>query len=577
MVNSVKDSKSTVCTNCGKAITSLSKNTIPITATREEEYQKQIESGFGMYCPNCDHFLCLTCLPTIGAKSRKKLFSGLFSRTKPGNEMSLEDLPIDNAMRNKLEEKLRVKGTRIVVLRCVACGAYFGEFPEDKKRFVEDFAKKIIEDYDDITISETATFINDLQVFISRLEKYNLINKRAEQLEVVLELAIKEAGLPKLKQLITQHIENKEYDEARELCDKGTQWNGYLKEKGSWENDLQRIETLIKVSKLNSGQKKIIEGGPPRIITIKAQKYGAAHEELGKKRSQALADDEAKAFLAKAFEEISDNAPNSRRIWQKISDQKIPELTNIIVLMYLAKATSLRENGSFQAAVDYYDKAVNIGQKLDDSDQTAEFADNIFKAYMDKGLTLRNLGDNKTAVESYEKAIETLEKLVNLKGNAGLQGKVAEGYFNKGSALHGLGDYRAAFELYDSAIAIWERLVEAEGQTELQDNLSNCYKNKANLSVVLDEYKTAIETCQKGIAVYEELINSEGRTELKGDLALVKITKAIAQALMLQISEARNTAREALPVLRAEAKKTSRADLKSILNMFETNFGKLLE
>ena len=65
-------------------------------------------------------------------------------------------------------------------------------------------------------------------------------------------------------------------------------------------------------------------------------------------------------------------------------------------------------------------------------------------------------------MEFYDKAIQIRERLVMIEGRTELSDDLAKTYANKANALSDLGKHRAAVDFYDKAIEIYERLVVKE-------------------------------------------------------------------------------------------------------------------
>lgn len=271
MENSTKRDNGLKCINCKRAISSVHNQINSIAISTEQDYQKKITSGVGMYCPNCDHILCLACLPIVKEKGKTNLLTRLFGRSNRKLELNLEDIPaniLSNAARNKIEE-MQLKGMKISVLKCTTCEAYFGELTKDKNKRWEDLSEKITDNYDDITCAEITEMVSDLHVFISRLEKHNLIRERVDSLKNLMEETLDKVALPKLKEVIKVCIDKRQFDEAKKMCSQGKLWTGLMKNKRNWGKNLEEIEWLIDLTKSTSGQKKTIEA-VPRTIYIKA-------------------------------------------------------------------------------------------------------------------------------------------------------------------------------------------------------------------------------------------------------------------------------------------------------------------
>ena len=119
---------------------------------------------------------------------------------------------------------------------------------------------------------------------------------------------------------------------------------------------------------------------------------------------------------------------------------------------------------------------------------------------MNKGVVLRNLQRIPEALEEYDKAIAIWERLVHHEQQTHLANELAKAYLNKGNALQNLQQLTEALEGYDKAIAIWERLVHHEQQTHLANELATAYMNKALLlekqkewGAALDGYEAAVQ------------------------------------------------------------------------------------
>jgi len=127
--------------------------------------------------------------------------------------------------------------------------------------------------------------------------------------------------------------------------------------------------------------------------------------------------------------------------------------------------------------------AKRLGRKLDQGLISARFSrsawNDLAMAYMNKAVALGDLGDHRAAVEFYEKAIQIYERLVAKEGRAELANDLAMAFMNKANALDALGEPRAAMDFYDHTILIYEQLVVKEGRSELVHGLAAAYMNKA--------------------------------------------------------------------------------------------------
>ena len=279
---------------------------------------------------------------------------------------------------------------------CNRCS--LGGLPRDQEKRFEEFAKKIVENYDAITLAEVIGVITDLEVFISRLKIYNLyFNERIEQLRSTMEQILQNAAFPKLKEQIANFIKNEHYNEAKMLCVQGTNWANSMKNKGKWEHDLKLIETIIELSKSTSGQKMVIEA-PQKTLYVAAQNDGG---------DTALSKFKAESHLNMAIEIVSNN-------------------------------------GDLQFALNYCDQAIEIYERLVNTEGGKELGRNLAGAYYNKAVGLSRFGDNPASMEFYDKAIEIFERLVNTEGRKELGNHLAMVYRNRAAVLSHLGDNPAS-------------------------------------------------------------------------------------------------------------------------------------
>ena len=201
------------------------------------------------------------------------------------------------------------------------------------------------------------------------------------------------------------------------------------------------------------------------------------------------------------------------------------ELANDLVGTYINKANAVSDLGDHRGAVALYDQAIAILERLVNQEGRREVADDLATVYMNKANAVRALGDNRGAVALYDQAIAILERLVNQEGRRELANDLATVYMNKAVVVSDLGDNRGAVALCDQAIAILERLVNQEGRRELANHLALVYMNK---SEVVSDLGDKLMLCDQAIAIRERLVNQEGRRELADALATVYMNKANA-------------------------------------------------
>jgi len=140
-----------------------------------------------------------------------------------------------------------------------------------------------------------------------------------------------------------------------------------------------------------------------------------------------------------------------------------------------------RGSGTRQAqAIDdliAYEEAQQIFSRLVASGRT-EYEDDLATLCVEKAFVHGSAGDLPGALDMYDRAIEIYERLLHEEGRRELASDLAVCYNNKAEALRDLGDNRGAVALYNRAIELYERLVHEEGRHELVKQLAVCYHNQ---------------------------------------------------------------------------------------------------
>ena len=220
-------------------------------------------------------------------------------------------------------------------------------------------------------------------------------------------------------------------------------------------------------------------------------------------------------------------------IWERLVNlEGRRELANALARAYGNKALEVSVLGDNRGAVALYDQVIDIFGRLVNQEGRSELANDLAMAYMNKATEVGVLGDNRAAVSLYDRAIAIWERLVNREGRRELDNDLARAYGNKARAVSALGDNRSAVSLYDQAIVIRERQVNQEGRCELANDLAAAYMNKACVVSALGDNRGAVALYDQVIAIWERLVNREGHRELANHLATAYMNKAcVASAL----------------------------------------------
>ncbi len=210
-----------------------------------------------------------------------------------------------------------------------------------------------------------------------------------------------------------------------------------------------------------------------------------------------------------------------------VSQEERRELTNSLATAYMNKANVILTLKDYRDAVTLYDSAIKIREQLVNQGGQRELVGDLATLYSNKAAAVLLLGDNNTALALYDRAIEIIEPLVNQEKRRELQNVLAKLYSNKALVISNLGDYEGAVTLYDCAIKIMERLMNQEGQKELENALAKLYSDKAVAVSHLGDNNGALALYDRAIKIRERLVNQEGRRELEDQLAILYSNKAL--------------------------------------------------
>ena len=246
------------------------------------------------------------------------------------------------------------------------------------------------------------------------------------------------------------------------------------------------------------------------------------------------------------------------------------ELANDLAATYTSKAHAVGDIGD-NRAMELCDRAIKIRERLVNQEGRRELADDLAMTYRIKANAAGASGDNRKAVELYDQAIEIFERLVNQEGRWELADDLAETYRIKAISVRALGDNRKAVELYDQAIKILERLVNQEGRWELANDLAETYRIKANAVGDIGDNRKAVELYDQAIKILERLVNQEGRWELANDLAMNYTNKANAVGILGKHQAAVDLCDQAIKIRERLVNQEGRRDLANELAMTYQN------
>jgi serine/threonine protein kinase/tetratricopeptide (TPR) repeat protein len=217
-------------------------------------------------------------------------------------------------------------------------------------------------------------------------------------------------------------------------------------------------------------------------------------------------------------------------LWQRlIYRDRRQELTPNLVRTHLARASALRSLGENQEAIAFCDQVINLWQRLDNRRARHELREDLAAAYLNKGLAQRSLGETRLALDLYGKAVELFVQLVEREEQEELANELAQAYLSQASVLSALGEQRQALQRCDEAIQIRRRLVQREGRNELKGDLARAFLHKASVFRAQDNPAAGVSLYEQALALLTRVVREEGRDDLEPELARAYLSFARAR------------------------------------------------
>ncbi|MDA1052507.1 MAG: tetratricopeptide repeat protein [Planctomycetota bacterium] len=224
--------------------------------------------------------------------------------------------------------------------------------------------------------------------------------------------------------------------------------------------------------------------------------------------------------------------------------------TNYLAAAYMNRGVARRGQQDFAAAVQDYDRAIDLRKKLlaaCGGEQAAvstqrALVNDLAAAYMNRGVARQGQQDFAAAVQDYDRAIDLLEKLLAACGGEqaavsaqrALVNYLAAAYMNRGVARRGQQDFAAAVQDYDRAIELRKKLLAACGgeqaavstQPALVNDLAAAYVNRGVARQGQQDFAAAVQDYDRAIDLLEKLLADCG-----GEQAAVSAQRALVNDL----------------------------------------------
>jgi CHAT domain-containing protein len=151
---------------------------------------------------------------------------------------------------------------------------------------------------------------------------------------------------------------------------------------------------------------------------------------------------------------------------------------------YLNLGLQKYDLGELQEALQYWERALNIYQAINDLNGQAHILNNLGE------LHFRNLGEFETAIEFYQQAASIYQTI-------GIYGGQAKALFNLGEVNTFVGQFEKAIEYYQEVLSIDEEIGYRQGVAQALGNIGNNYICLENASLGVDYLQQAINVARE--------------------------------------------------------------------------------
>jgi tetratricopeptide (TPR) repeat protein len=153
--------------------------------------------------------------------------------------------------------------------------------------------------------------------------------------------------------------------------------------------------------------------------------------------------------------------------------------------------------GEYDEALRYFEKSLEIKEKIGDSEGMA--------------LSLINIGTTYFRRGDFDEALEHLERSLHIGKKIDAEGCIASCFLNIGNIRANLGEYDEAIEYYDRSLMIYERIGALSAVATLLNNIAIIHQDRG-------EYALGLESYEKSRKIMERIDDQHGLARALGNI-----------------------------------------------------------
>jgi len=315
------------------------------------------------------------------------------------------------------------------------------------------------------------------------------------------------------------------------------------------EVDHQRALSLI-----SSAAEEGLEEAMNKLVTMYRNGEGVARDYV-----QAVKWQEVLVMKVKSVYDKEETEENALRC--------IKEYRNLAEYLY-----ELRQ---VDRSMEFYHKAVELGEKIQKSWDHVEVREQIALAYDAMGNIRRAEEMLKEAVEYYEKALGLREQILDKVSSVKNRRAVAVSCYRLGEYYRIENEYEKSAEFYGRQQALILQLAKEDTATDWRRDLMISYGALGDLEVAQHRYDAGIEYLKQGLKIAREMEAEHSTTENRKDLSIACDKMGFACRWSGRLEQAEEYYRESDQISRHLLKEDPTFDNKKAIAISHYNLGEL--
>ena len=236
-----------------------------------------------------------------------------------------------------------------------------------------------------------------------------------------------------------------------------------------------------------------------------------------------------------------------------------------------------KELGNLESAKNYYEKALEIIEKLDRKEDTVELCQDLVVSFNKLGNIEQGLGNLEGAKSYYEKALRIIEKLARRMENIDSRRDLSICLERLGDIEEALGHLEGAKSIYERALEFIEKLAREANTIELYRDLLVIYGRLGDIEKKLGNLESAKRNYEKSFEISEKRASETTTVESRRDLSMIYIKFGDIDQEVENLEGAKRNYKNALEIIEKLAREISTVRSQRDLSVIYSRLGAIEE